>query len=764
MLEATRIDDTGGHRIPLLAHSPQAPDEAGDPYERHVRAVCQGARERARCMLRYAAKVEPGLLDAIETAARFHDLGKLDPDIQQSMRTGRGSKLPWDHIDAGVAYLSQSSIQNWMAAWLVRAHHAPGLPEKQEHFNPDGIGRRLRGRRRDEAHEDDHKRQINRTDAKLTEYLKAHESLVEPSHPRRMRPIHGLTMRLALSCLVDADHSDTASVDSGRSPEAPPATRWGERLGALSLYVHSLQQGETESERERNRQRTDFFEACLNSDVNDPMVACEAPVGTGKTTSIAAYLIRRARDEGLRRLIFVAPFTNILTQTAERLRNALVLPGERPGQVIVEHHHRADFESLSERELAVLWQAPIVLTTAVSFFETLAACSPSSLRKLHSLPGSAIFLDEAHAALPTKLWPQNWNWLCELAQQWGCRIVFASGSLARFWEENCDIVASPTKLPELVKGEIQSEMLRKETARLKYKSIADGSVIDIAKLIRCVQKSPGPRLVILSTVQNAAVVALAMRRQRIKALHLSTALCPRDREQILRRVTARLAIGLKDWTLVATSCIEAGVDLSFRVAFRERFAVASIIQVGGRVNRHGEQNSIGGGVVYDFALSDHGITQHPAAAESSPILRELLTKDVLNDSSPSNLITEAMREELKRYGGLGADLLTKAEESRNYPEVAERGRVIESDTRLVVVCQDIEMKLKAHEKVSSHELLRASVQLWATKIAQYNLRVPLPGRREVYVWNARYDPKFLGIMAGVLQTQEFLNDPNAQVV
>ena len=90
-----------------------------------------------------------------------------------------------------------------------------------------------------------------------------------------------------------------------------------------------------------------------------------------------------------------------------------------------------------------------MLTTAVSFFETLAGCDPATLRKLHALPGSAVFIDEAHAALPTNLWPQNWRWLRELAAQWGCHFVFASGSLARFWE-NADVVGDAVQLPELM--------------------------------------------------------------------------------------------------------------------------------------------------------------------------------------------------------------------------------------------------------------------------------------------------------------------------
>jgi len=205
-------------------------------------------------------------------------------------------------------------------------------------------------------------------------------------------------------------------------------------------------------------------------------------VGLGKTTAVAAYLIRRARDEGLRRFIIIAPFTNILTQTAERLRKALVLPGEDASRVLVEHHHRADFADRRDRDLAALWHAPIVLTTAVSFFETLAVCDPATLRKLHSVPGSAIFLDEAHAALTVALWPQNWRWTNELADDWGCRFVFASGSLARFWE-HCDLVDRPAKLPDLLPREQAAGVMHDERRRVKYVAADGGRVLNVAQLM-----------------------------------------------------------------------------------------------------------------------------------------------------------------------------------------------------------------------------------------------------------------------------------------
>ncbi len=712
-------------------------------------------------MLRYASDPPPGLLQAVEEAATFHDLGKLDNDIQAALRKGRGARLRWDHIDAGVAHLS--AAQDWMAAWLVRAHHAPGLPEKQAHFNPDNLGWRLRGRRRDDNDPERHEEQIARTDTHLREYLDLHESVIGRGGAERRRPIHGLAMRLALSCLVDADHSDTAFFDVGHFPPKAPEPRWSERLDALCRYISGLSTGTTDAERARNRRRAAFFDACLNACVEGPMAACEGPVGLGKTTAVAAHLIRRAHEEKLRRFIVVAPYTNILKQTAKRLREALVLPGDRADQVILEHHHRADFEHQSDRELAVLWRAPVILTTAVSFFETLAACDPASLRKLHELPGSAIFVDEAHAALPTKLWPQNWRWLRELADRWGCRFVFASGSLVRFWEDG-DIVGEPVKLPELLPKDQEKDVLTAERSRVRYVSLAGGRVLTLRELIEQVVSAPGPRLAILNTVQNAAVVAKVMRDAGLDVLHLSTALTPEDRDRILERVRGRLETRKDDrWTLVATSCVEAGVDLSFRSGFRERFAVASTIQVGGRVNRHGEYDAEGGGIVYDFALDDVGITQHREAAVSADVLRGLMAGGGLNRRNPSDVVSKAMREELSARGGLGTDPLLKAETARDYPTVKKRGRVIDADTRLVVVDEHLKRQIAERQHIDFQELLDGSVQLWATKIEKLGLTA-LPGRGEIYAWNHAYEPHFLGYMAGVLQLQRFLSDPEARIL
>ena len=113
------------------------------------------------------------------------------------------------------------------------------------------------------------------------------------------------------------------------------------------------------------------------------MLACDSPVGTGKTTAIIAHLLNVAALRKLRRIFVVLPFTNIINQSVDVYRLALRLPDESETimeSVVAAHHHRVDFLSYEARCLSARWDSPIVVTTDVQFFETLAACDTASLR------------------------------------------------------------------------------------------------------------------------------------------------------------------------------------------------------------------------------------------------------------------------------------------------------------------------------------------------------------------------------------------------
>ncbi|MCA9877541.1 MAG: hypothetical protein KC442_07160, partial [Thermomicrobiales bacterium] len=715
----------------LLAHSAPRPDLAPQAYADHVAAVTRGARRRAEETVAYCRDPELAeqFVEAVVAAAAFHDLGKLDNDMQLVLRSGPDAKPNWDHIDAGVSHLMACGLSN--SAWLVRGHHAPGLPAHAAHFSGGANDWRLRGGRHDNADLQDRRAQQERTDKYLQRWVDRHvRACGEVDLPTQAAAIHGLALRFMLACHVDADYADTAAFLRGWQEPLVLAPRWEERLAALDVYVAGLH----DRGGERDKQRRDFYALCRHEfPVDEPLAACEGPVGIGKTTAVTAWLLRRAIATGARRLFVVAPYTNILTQAAKTLRKALTLPGESPEAVVAEHHHRADFTDASSRDLATLWNAPVVLTTAVQFFETLASNHPGRLRKLHALPGSVIFLDEAHAALPAPLWAQNWRWLQELVADWGCSAVLASGSLARFWEIPEVVGAERLAALPVLGDDVQTCQQRAlERARVAFASL--GLLETPAELMARVVAAPGPRLLIMNTVQSAAVMAKLMREQGHDVLHLSNALSPRDRANVLGQVQDRLrdAAGT-DWTLVATSLVEAGVNLSFRTGFRERFSTASLLQIAGRVNRHSE--FAGPCTVYDFQLRTTGdLVAHPLAGRSGQVLGDLLEEGCFcqEEMDAAALESEALRRELWPSTTLHHDkqAMLDAEAHKDYPAVAKLGRVIDDETVLVVVDSALRARLEAREPITPHDLLMGSVRMRENKLRSYGLE-EIGGRREI---------------------------------
>jgi CRISPR-associated endonuclease/helicase Cas3 len=452
-------------------------------------------------------------------------------------------------------------------------------------------------------------------------------------------------------------------------------------------------------------------------------------------------------------------YTNIIKQSVEVYRGALVLPGERPEDVVAEHHHQADFEDVSLRQLATLWRAPVIVTTAVQFFETMASHHPARLRKLHELPGSAAFIDETHAAIPSHLWPQVWRWLETWTRDWGGHIVLASGSLPRFWElkEFVDPPKQRADVPDLVPDSLRSDLEQAEKWRVT--PLRCKEPLDCDGLITWVSEAQGPRLLILNTVQSAAVVADRMRKAGHKVLHLSTALAPVHRDRIIEQVKEWLKYRYEDWTLVATSCVEAGMNFSFRTGFRESCSTASYIQVSGRVSRGGEHPDA---AVWDFRVRDPLLSRHPGFTVPQRVLDQMFNDMLVQTWSPSELAKEAMRREVTAGAENRARAIREAEDGMEYPEVARLCRVIDSDTQLVVIDQGLVEILRRRERVGHRGLLRHSVQLWTYKIAELPIE-PIftnrTGRNDsstLYTWTAAYDPDFLGYMAGMIPLLEGL--------
>lgn len=717
----------------LLAHSAQDGADA-QTYEAHIEGVYRRACAYGAQAGAHGTKAAETLRAILEESARFHDLGKLDEENQAALhiRDSRKRHLPVNHVDAGCAALIARN--ELYAALMVYAHHK-GLPN----FS----GELHRGK---DIFRDEHSQARVHTDKTLEKLLRRHSTVFPPMPPKESRAYDGaqnMLFRIALSCLADADHTDTA-VAYGQIPdrENTPLLRGQERLAALDHYVAGLGKDDT-----RSRLRRKMYEACRSAKIQGGFSICDSPVGSGKTTAVMAHLLQQAIVRKARRIFVVLPYTSIIRQSVEVYRKALVLPGENPEEVVAELHSRADYQNFETRYLTSLWRAPIIVTTAVAFFETLSSNRPAALRRLHELPGSVLFIDEAHNALPIKLLPLAWRWMNTLAEEWNCYWVLASGSLVQYWTLGCfsKVDMPHPEVPQLVREDLRKQLMTYEHGRVTF--CYRQAPLGRAELVQWVQNTPGPRLVILNTVQSAAVIAsdMAKRYGRKCVEHLSTALTPEDRSKTIDRIRHRLQDKTDtDWTLVATSCVEAGVDFSFRSGFRELSSLLSLLQAAGRINRHGENT---GAQMWSFSLrDDSALRRNDRLADAAAVLRDYFER---KETIGPELSTRSMNDEITRNDHSLREIndLLAQDDAMQFQEIDERFRVIDQYTVSAVIDESLAEAI-SEGKGSWTALQQKSVSVYQYKAQTWHLKEIARG---IYQWTLGYDD-FLGYMAGVLKT------------
>ncbi len=785
-----------------LAHTPpkDKPGQEAHRYADHINEMLSYGLDLIDYLLLISDLLETEkneLRKTFKAALMLHDMGKLDESIQRIFRNEDSGRLPIDHIEAGVSIAAE--MENELLGWLIRGHHAPGLPNKKtEKYFIKQLRQKhqlilspycLRGGRhqRDKlsADFDKHNVAIVTTNERIETYKRRQiKSCGEWPQLSLKLPSDNIVPRLMLSCLVDADHSSAACYSQGKPMTnfKPAETRWHQRLLALDNYIANVIDSSDDPHSARNKMRGEFYSRCFDEKLFDSrLVACSAPVGLGKTTSVMAYLLRCAMRDDSSRVFVIAPFSNIIDQTVRVLRKAVVLADEDATSIVVAHHHKAEFSNKDMRQYAASWEAPIVVTTAVQFFETLAASNPSKLRKLHNVVGAAIFIDESHACLPAELLNISWHWMKQLADTWGCNFVFSSGSMVKFWQDSYLINDAIDTLPDLLSDSLKTKTQQAEGRRVIFERIDKPLKLD--ELIKQIQSDMAwdeflhqdkpSCLVILNTVQSAAVVADTLARglgdnenelSHKTVLHLSTALAARDREIMLNEVVRRQGDSNwnhRPWYLIATSCVEAGVDFDFAIGFRESCSVTSFLQISGRINRHGKRSF---GRLFDFRVfSEDGLNHHPGFEESSDILDELWPEMTKDNMDSSDLCTLAIRKELSRFPTKKnkSEALLLEEQKQGFQNVSSAYRIIDSETATVIINIRLVEKLEMGIPVNWQEIQENSVQLWAAKINKLGLK-EIKGCRQdgIYSWvdTYEYDPNFLGIMAGILKPETFFKE------
>ena len=698
-----------------LAHSAKNGYPA-QPYTEHFGKVRQRAERYARDAAKYY-KYGDNFIRNVKQSASLHDLGKLDLQNQAILHKKDSTEpLPVNHVDAGAAYLLSKDAP--YSAFLVYSHHH-GLRDWNAEL-----------RREDSILRDEDCSTRNKTDNELSELVRIHRKLTGSSDIQSDTEPQGdyaVFMRMALSCLADADHSDTGEtygIPMCDDDIVPLKAK--ERLESLDAYVRTLR-----DDSERSRLRREMYQSCRDATIDGGFTSCDSPVGSGKTTAVMAHLLGQAIKRGSRRVYVILPYTNIINQSVDVYRKSLVLPGEDPEAVIAELHHRADFENEDVRRFTALWRAPVVVTTAVAFFEILASNRPSALRRLHELPGSVIFIDEAHAALPVNLLPLAWHWVNVLEREWGCYWLLASGSLVRFWKIP-ELTNLCPQVDELVDTGLRDKLKQYESRRIFF--LHREEPLNRSELVEWVTSQPGPRLLIMNTVQSAAVIANDIRNRygRDKVEHLSSALKPEDREKSIDRIKIRLADKTDDdWILVATSCVEAGVNFSFRIGFREISSLLSLLQASGRISRGGEYPDA---QMWSFTMQDELLLKrNPVVRHSAEILQSYFKKKVIIEP---DLSTKSIRDELLQYDedAKKRKRLAENEEALAFESVANEFKVIDSDTVPVVVDPAVAQKIiygggdwkllqKKSVPVARYDLEKWNVRELRTGLYQWTLFV-----------------------------------------
>lgn len=547
----------------------------------HSLAVARAAEEAAEIL---------GLGRAGFNLGLFHDLGKYNPAFQPRLE---GANIRVDHSTAGAAVLRSlckggpDALMAELMAYCVLGHHA-GLPDRN---TADGscFNRRI------EAYQD-----------QLDPVWKSELSpdLAGLMPPGLMKTIAALPLterafawsavtRFLFACLVDADYKDTEAHYSALEKRIPDR-QWPALQDLLPEFVERFDVHMTEKrgDSDINRLRAKILAHVRGKATMEPgLFTLTVPTGGGKTLASLGFALDHARRHDLRRIIYSIPFTSIVDQTADIFREVL---GD---DHILEHHSAIEEERDNPRErrtsrdrlkLAMEdWAAPVVVTTNVQLFESLFAARTSRARKLHNIARSIIILDEAQT-IPRHLLKPSVRMLDALARLLGCTIVLCTATQPALGKVRSDGSAGFPDGLNLEGKELAPDPhgLADQLRRARIQQVGE---MDNRALIEAIGQEK-QALVIVNSRKHALELYRDAKKAGLDGLvHLTTRQCAAHRRLILADIRTRLK-DKEPCRVIATSLIEAGVDVDFPRVWRAEAGLDSIVQAAGRCNREGKRN------------------------------------------------------------------------------------------------------------------------------------------------------------------------------
>jgi len=537
------------------AHTlPDKGPEHWQELEKHLRNVAELAAEFA----------EPfGAASWAYLAGLWHDIGKYSDAFQK--RISSDDSLEVDHSTAGSQYsVEQMPVIGLPLAYAIAGHHG-GMPDA---FAEGAcLEKRLR---------------------KMVEQWRHGLAEIPESPLPKQLPLPldafatAFFTRMVYSCLVDGDALDTEAFRNN----------WAERPFEFptleTLHDRFFQQIEKfDPTIPVNEIRADVRRQCESkASLTRGFFSLTVPTGGGKTLSSLAFALKHARKHGMCRIFYVVPLTTIIEQTAKVFRDRL-------GQdTVLEHHCNVDPEKENEasRLASENWDASLVLTTSVQFYESLFANRPSACRKLHNLANSIIVLDEAQT-LPVEYLKPCLAALRELVTHYGCSVVLCTATQPAILKRpDFDIGLEGVR-------EIMDEPVSLFEKLKRVEVVQCGKMADVQ--LSGSLKKERQALCVVNTTGHARKLFI-MLNEGSGVFHLSGRMCPAHRMAKLEDIRKCLK-GNHDCRVVSTQLVEAGVDLDFPVVYRAMAGLDSLAQAAGRCNRNGHLKR---GQVYVFA-SEH---------------------------------------------------------------------------------------------------------------------------------------------------------------
>lgn len=401
-----------------------------------------------------------------------------------------------------------------------------------------------------------------------------------------------LWIRMLYSSLVDADFLDTESyMDIAKAGSRGGYCSMPELLERFNKFIKQLDQDSANTK--VNEIRRNIRTKCVQMAGEDQGIfSLTVPTGGGKTLSSLAFALEHAIKHQLDRIIYVIPYTSIIEQNADVFRSAI---GE---DQVVEHHSslEEDDSSPKSRLASENWDAPVIVTTSVQFFESLFAAKSSRCRKLHNIVRSVVILDEAQL-VPVDYLAPILETMRLLVEHYQVSFVLSTATQPAFNERTVDGKLFPglKNIKEIMGGNEEVKSLYHSLKRYQVQLPPDLQTVSNWEEIAEELKDYEQVLCVVSDRKSCRELHSLMPQG---TFHLSALMCGQHRSEMIKKIKQKLQDG-ESVRVISTQLVEAGVDLDFPVVYRALAGLDSIAQAAGRCNREGKLPHPGKVVVFN---------------------------------------------------------------------------------------------------------------------------------------------------------------------